>query len=60
MFNLIANCLDPLDIPLFLMLANSIRTYSQAINDFVVAFSIMRDHHLLIWKILKKIETKKW
>jgi len=50
MFSLIANCLDQSDIPLFLTLANSIRTYSQAINDFVVAFNEPRDHHSFIWK----------
>jgi len=39
MFNLIANHLNPSDIPLFLALANSIRTYSQGISDFVVVFN---------------------
>ena len=39
MFNLIANCLDQSDIPLFLMISNSIRTYSQTSNDFVVVFN---------------------
>jgi len=39
MFNLIANCLDQSDIPLFLTISNSIRTYSQTSNDFVVAFN---------------------
>ena len=39
MFNLIANCLDQSDIPSFLTISNSIRTYSQASNDFVVAFN---------------------
>jgi len=38
MFNLISNHLNPSDIPLFLALANSIRTYSQGISDFVVVF----------------------
>jgi len=38
-FNLIANCLDQSDIPLFLSLSNSIRTYSQSRNEFVVAFN---------------------
>ena len=39
MFNLIANCLDQSNIPLFLTISNSIRTYSQTSNDFVVAFN---------------------
>jgi len=39
MFNLISDCLDQSDIPFFLTIANSIRTYSQATNDFVVAFN---------------------
>jgi len=39
MFNLISNCLDQSDISLFLTIANSIRTHSQATNDFVVAFN---------------------
>jgi len=39
MFNLIANYLDQSDIPFFLMISNSIRTYSQTSNDFVVAFN---------------------
>jgi len=59
MFNLIANCLDPSDIPLFLTLVNSIRTYSQAINTFVVAFN--EEEPLFIHlKNLKLFETKKW
>jgi len=39
MFNQISNCLDQSDIPLFFTNANSIRTYSQATSDFVVAFN---------------------
>jgi len=39
MFNLISNCLDQSDILLFLTIFNSIRTYCQASNDFVVAFN---------------------
>jgi len=38
-FNLIANCQDQSDIPLFLSLSNSIRTYSQSRNELVVAFN---------------------
>jgi len=57
MFNWIANGLDPSDIPMFLTLENSIRTYSQGINNVVVAFN-NEGPSFIHQEILKLFRTK--